>query len=376
MLTSEEVKRLGREAGFDIVRITTAEPFPQFVPAVEERRGRGCFPEDMLRAYEALRRPRVAADPRSALPGARSVISLALAYRIEGTADRSGPGRPCGRLPRCEWRDFYGEVARRRRAFVELLRARGARCEDPREVTGKNAAHRAGAAAYVRSGLVHAETYGPWVLLATVLTDLDLPPDEPVRMECGTCQRCVSACPARAIVQPYVIDGRRCLVHVLASSEWIPRELRPAVGNRISSCDQCLEVCPRALNPLIVPDALPDPRGRWTNSPELVPLLDIGEEDFRREFGSLHWYAADPLLLKRNAVVALGNSGDPAAIPALERMLHDNAPILRGHAAWALGRLGGAAAVSALRKAREEEADDTVIGEIDAALVESGMGRG
>lgn len=368
MLTAAEVKRLGREAGFAIVRIAPADSFPGFVDAVRERDEKGWLREETKSVYGPFKDPERYADAHRSLAEARSIISLAMPYRIDGVRDRTAPGRPCGTLPRNEWRDFYGEAARRRKRFEEMLRERGARCAEAPLITVKNAAHRAGTTGFVRSGLTHAEVYGPWVVLATTITDLVLEADEPVHMECGTCQRCVSACPTKAIVKPFVVNPMRCLVDVLASSDWIPREVRPLIGNRINSCDTCKEVCPRALNPLIVPDDFPDPRKRWTNSPDLIHLLNIGDEEFQEAFADLDWNLAEPRLLKRNTIVALGNVGDPVALPALEGMLGHEDAMLRAHAAWAVGRIGGRPAIDALKRALAQEEDERVEEEIQAAL--------
>jgi epoxyqueuosine reductase len=130
----------------------------------------------------------------------------------------------------------------------------------------------------------------------------------------------------------------------------------------------CLESCNRGLNPTIVEDAFTDPRKEWTNSPELLPLLDIVEEEFQRAFADLEWHQSSPQLLKRNVLVALGNLRDPVAVPALVRMLDDPDPMLRGHAAWALGRMGGDEIAAALMERSGKEEDARVREEIELAL--------
>ncbi len=372
MLTAAEVKRLGRQAGFDIVRIATAGPFPEHMAAVAERKAKGWVPLEMERGYGAISDPKRSSDPRCLMPEAGSIISLGLGYYLRGEADRSSPGQPCGRLPRNGWRDLSGEAGRRRDKFVQYLEEHGARCAPAPDLPSKKAAERAGVAGYAKSGIVHAEIYGPWVHLVTVVTDVVLEADSPIEINCGSCRRCVDACPTKAIRAPFVLDASRCLAHMLASRDWLPVELRSAVGNRIYSCDQCLEVCPRALNPMMVDAPSPDRLGRWTNSPELLPLLKIGDEEFRQRFSYLDWYLADPILLKRNTIIALGNSGDLVAVPALIGMLESDEPILRGHAAWSLGRLGSADAKAALGARLKKEEDGQVRGEIELALNDTG----
>jgi epoxyqueuosine reductase len=211
------------------------------------------------------------------------------------------------------------------------------------------------------------------VFLGEILTELELQPDRPLKTNCGTCELCQRVCPTGAIVAPYTIDNNRCISYLTIEHRgMIPRDLRPLMGNWVFGCDACQEVCP----PNLRAGAAADPAFRPTDDevlestghPELIPLLEITQDEFTRRFSRTPVKRARREGLQRNAAVALGNSGDRSAVPALAKALREATPIVRGHAAWALGRLGGAQSLAALLDSMSTEQDDDVRGEIAAAL--------
>ena len=199
--------------------------------------------------------------------------------------------------------------------------------------------------------------------------------DTPIKTNCGSCELCLHACPTQALPNPYELDNRRCISFLTIELRGsIPLELRPLMGNLIFGCDICQEVCPvnrvaeRRLPVSFQPHAEFRPRLAVGSSPELIPLLSLTEEQFRERFRRSPIRRAKRRGLLRNVCVALGNSGDPQAVPALIKALYDSEPLIRGHAAWALGRIGSTQAIQALRAAQETEEDAEVCKEIQAAL--------
>ena len=198
-------------------------------------------------------------------------------------------------------------------------------------------------------------------------------PDEPLVKTCGSCVRCIDACPTGAIVAPYVIDNARCISHLTIENRGaIPRELRPLVGDWIFGCDICQEVCP--VNRKAQGTREPAWGKAALATAELVDILELSEAEFRERFRGTPILRAKRMGLQRNACVALGNGKNPAAVPALRRVLLQGEALVRSHAAWALGQIGGPAAAAALEEAALEEGDDEVLEEIRAALGEMGAG--
>ena len=368
----ETVKAYGRELGFDIVGITTAEPFLRDEAAATERIRQGLM--DGLPWYTE-ERVHKATHPELLLSGARSIVSLAASYHT-GEPEGSGPG-PAGRVARYAWGDdYHGVLKRRLRRFVDGLQERIGRpvkarvFVDDGPMNDRAAAERAGVGWFGKNTNILTSSHGSWVFLGQIVTDLDLKPDAPLKKTCGECVRCIDDCPTGAIVAPYVVDNTRCISFLTIELRGpIPRELRPLVGDWVFGCDICQDVCP--VNRKI--DGGREPAFRQRNgfaAPQLMPLLELSDEAFSRRFRNSPIKRAKRSGLQRNVCVALGNIGDPVAVPALARALTGPDGSVRAHAAWALGRIGGAAAIGALRSARARERDTGVIDEIEAALAD------
>jgi epoxyqueuosine reductase len=215
-----------------------------------------------------------------------------------------------------------------------------------------------------------------WFLLGEILIPLLLPPDEPIKDHCGTCSRCIEACPTDAIVEPYVVDSRLCISYLTIELRgYIPRNLRASIGQRIYGCDECQDVCPWNRFAKKSEESQFLPREPLAST-DLVSLLKLSREDYlaatRRSAVRRSRYAG----FLRNVAVALGNAGDPSALPALLDALHHEEPLVRGHAAWALGRLGAPEARAALTSRLRSEEDPQVQEEIRRALHELDRGAG
>ena len=362
-----------RALGFDLVRVTTAEPFPTTQQVLEERIAVGLFSG---LSWFSLERAAVAGDPRHLMPDAQSIVALGISYLSDGPTDTSRPGAPAGRIARYAWGQDYHEVFRDKlralHAFVQeqLGRPVGMRAlADTARITDRAVAERAGMGWYGKNTNLLTHEFGSWVLLGELLLDMALPPDAPLRTHCGACTRCLPACPTGALIAPGVLDSDRCISYLTIEHKGpIPRELRPLIGNWIFGCDLCQEVCP--VNRHRAPPNHPEfaPRPEVGSSPDLIPLLDLTEAEFRARFRGSPIRRAKWAGLRRNVCVALGNSGDPAAVPALVRVLGDDPALVRGHAAWALGCLGGTEAVAALTTRVAVESDPWVREEITLAL--------
>lgn len=294
-------------------------------------------------AYMA-RSPEVRADPSRLLPGARTVIVVAKNYFTSA----SQPTDPrLGVVSRYAWGKDYHDVMAERlrelRAFVESQGGRARACVDTSAILEKLWAERAGIGWQGKHSNVISKGHSSWLFLGEIVTDLAIAADRPSRNHCGTCTRCIDLCPTRAIVAPYVVDSRKCIAYLTIEHRGaIPRELRPLMGNLIFGCDICQDVCPWNKFAQVAPEAAFQPAG-GLDAPALVELLALTREEFNRRFRGSPVRRAKRAGFLRNVCIALGNSGDRTAIPALSRALADDEPLVRAHAAWALGRLGACA---------------------------------
>ncbi|MDE3230648.1 MAG: tRNA epoxyqueuosine(34) reductase QueG [Chloroflexota bacterium] len=381
---TEDIRERAYALGFDLVRVTSAEPFPRAEAALKTRIAADFFAGmDWLTAERA----EVSSDPRALLPTARSVVALGVFYLTDAPRDLSAPGEPHGRVSAYAWGDDYHEVIRRKldalAAYVRELAPPGDEksivfCDTGRMVD-RAVAERSGLGWYGKNTNILTKRWGSWVFLAELVTSLDLAPDAPLAANCGQCEVCLHACPTNAFVAPYVLDARRCISYLTIEHRGaIPLEMRPLIGAHIFGCDICQQVCPvnlvaerrlRASGRLGAGDRLEfRPRPLVGSSPELIPLLALDEAAFRERFSHSPIKRTKRRGLLRNVCVALGNLGDPAAIPALIAALDDAEPLVRGHAAWALGRLGGEQARAALETALASDAEPAVRDEARQAL--------
>ena len=368
-----KVKSLALSLGFDRVGITDAASFDRDEAAAAQRVRDGLM--DGLPWYTEERVHRMN-RPALLLEGARSVISMAFNYNTGPPPSESDNlESPRGRVARYAWgRDYHNVIKGRLRRFArELPDAVGRPVRtryfvDDGPMNDRAAAERSGVGWFGKNTNILTPTHGSWVFLSQVVTDLDLKPDPPLKKTCGECVRCIPACPTDAIVAPYVIDNRKCISFLTIELRGpIPREMRPMMGDWVFGCDICQEVCP--VNRKAVLSGEPDFDKRHDfDAPELIPLLDLDDDAFRKRFEGSPIRRSKREGLRRNVCVALGNIGDPVAVPALAAALNSDSPLVRSHAAWALGKIGGQDARAALERALESEEDASVREEIASAL--------
>jgi epoxyqueuosine reductase len=347
------------QSGLAVLGITTAEPFPESRRALEERVAAG--------RHGGLRftfaDPARGSDVRRSFPWAESLVVVAHDYLP--AAGSPGPAEAgTGRVARFATRDHYAPLRAGLEALAGVITGTGFRavalCDDSRLVD-RSAAVRAGVGWWGKSTMVLAPGHGPWLLLGSVVTDAVLPAGLPMTRTCGTCEACLPACPTGALVAPGVLDARRCLAALAQLPGVIPREARPVWGDRLYGCDSCLEACPPGHRQLAG-------RGPAAGRVDLGQVLASDDASLLRRFGHFFLPGREARYLRRNALVALGNSGGPQAVAAAAGFLAHPDPMLRTHAAWALGRLGGEAARAALLEALPGEGDAAVAEEIRLAL--------
>lgn len=339
MISKKELVRLGNRLGFEIIRTCSADPFTDYEKLVRERITDGLYPEDLISYEKILKNVKTYVDPSNSLPQAKTIISMAFHYYTNEPTDLTKQGDPHGVLARAYQKDVHGETYRRAQKFADLLRKKGVKVAERSLIPQKAAAVRAGTGWQGKNSLILTDKFGSWVTLSSLIVDIEFEPDEPSSKSCGSCQACQRACPAKAIQAPGVINANRCVDYLTCSTSSIPTELRGSIGNRLVSCDRCQEVCP--CNRLVKSQRkiIPALNREFRHSPALIPLLNISENNFRRNFLDCDFISQRKEYLQRNAIVALGNVGDPVAISVLERFQEGATPLLKEHAMWALDRL-------------------------------------
>ena len=311
------VKRRAWEQGFDLVGITTADPFPEHEAATVERIRQGFL--DGL-PWFTEERARRACHPQGLLPGARSIIAVGVSYYSK--PDEPPSDQPHGRVARYAWgRDYYRVLQKRLKALLQTLEGdldrtiRARIYVDDGPMLDRAVAQRAGIGWYGKNTNTLTPSRGSWVVLGQALTDLALEADEPLKKSCGQCRMCIDACPTGAIVAPYVIDNNRCISYFTIECRGpIPREFRPLMSDWVFGCDICQDVCP--VNIKAQPTQIPDLQARTGfTALQLLPLLELTEEEFQERFRRTAIMRAKRVGLQRNACVALGNLGDPRGVP-------------------------------------------------------------
>jgi epoxyqueuosine reductase len=360
------VKTAARACGASAVRIARADADPATRARMHAALARG----DLATwSYDGAY-ANAASDPRSLLPGARSVVCIAVAYATPVPRERHGRGR----VSAYAWsRDYHRrmqatlrEIAARIDEIAGLPAARVV-C-DTAPLAERAFAERAGLGWIGKHTSLIVHGLGSAVFLGEIVTTLDLAPDPPLRTSCGACRACVDVCPTGALRGDRTMDATRCISDLTQRRDAIPRALRPLIGTWVWGCDLCNDACPPSRNAGRAGDAAFAPLGEDTAEPDLQTLLRLRGRAFERvRATAMGWRGAT--VLRRNAAVALGNGLDRADVPALAAALRgDPSPLVRGHAAWALGRIGSPRARADLRAAALEETERTVLDELAAAL--------
>lgn len=365
----DDMKAAAKELGIDKIGVASAEPFTELKAWLERHRELGY--ESGFEEPDLNKRT----EPALLFDDPKSIIAIAIAYPSKlQDPPKSEPGARRGILARSAWGEDYHTVLRERlRRLESWLRERVPEGRflsmvDTGALSDRAVALRAGIGWSGSNCAIITPEWGSWVYLGEMITNLPLPPDKPVTESCGDCTVCIDACPTDALVAPGQLNAQRCISYVTQTKGLVSDELMRKIGNRLYGCDTCQIVCPenKGKHASHHPELAPD---NELVKPLLVPLLTMGNREFKERYGSnaSAWRGRKPI--QRNAVIALGNFKDEASIPALEGVLRDDPRFeLRATAAWSLGRIGGEASVAVLSGARERERDAAVLEAIDAAL--------
>lgn len=364
----QEIKAAGPELGIDDIGFAAADPFVSLKSLLEQSRDKGYAsgfeePDIEKRVHPALQ------DGEPA-----SLIAIAVAYPSKMVnPPKSEPGAYRGILARSAWGQDYHQVLRKAMdKLVAFIRERVPEAiiesmVDTGALVDRAVSQRAGIGFSAKNCAIISPKFGSWIFLGELVTNIPFPPDTPVTEDCGECTKCIDACPTGALVGPGQLNAQRCISFLTQTKGFLDEEFMLKIGNRLYGCDTCQIVCPknRGKNWDHHPEFHPDPE---VVKPLLLPLLDIGNREFKERFGqsSAAWRGKKPI--QRNAVIALGNFKDKSAVPKLTQVLkRDPRPELRGTAAWALSRIGGEDAMRAIGEAAAIEQDGNVLSMLQKA---------
>jgi epoxyqueuosine reductase len=331
--TREKIRTRALELGFDACRFTTADR-PLNAGVFERWLAAGAHGEMGYLQRNAAKR----VQPDLVLPGAESIITLAATYHRHDANDGT-----IARYARySDYHDVLGEHLKILAEYVTASGGDGTRSlwyVDTGPLLERDLAQRAGLGFIGKHTNLISRELGNWFFLAEIITTVSLTPDEPEKNHCGTCSRCITTCPTQAILAPFQLDARRCISYLTIELKGaIPDELRPAIGNRIYGCDDCLAVCP--WNRFAREGSIMKDHVRTDlDAPNLVELLSLDEHGFRERFKGTPIMRTKRRGFLRNVCVALGNVGDDSALPALERAALDPEPLIAEHARWAIDQI-------------------------------------
>ena len=344
---AEVVRRAAQNAGFDLCGIAPVSDFPELTRFSEWIACGHAGEMEYLKSRNdsgQLRR----ASLRSALPWARSVVVCAINYNTarpySTQVDRAGHGW----ISRYAWgrEDYHHSVLRRLREVEAKLKQFAAndaiqtRCYvDTGPLVERVYAKYAGVGWLGKNTCLINQKIGSWLFLGVLITSLELPPDLPAPDRCGTCTRCIEACPTQAITAPYELDSNKCISYLTIEKRGpIPEELRAGMGQHLFGCDICQDVCPwNRKAPATGNNEFQARPGLY--NPALAWLAEISEEEFREKFRGSPVKRAKRSGLRRNALIAIGNSRNQELVPTVEVALRDPDPVVAEAAHWAKRRL-------------------------------------
>ncbi len=331
-MTAAELRSIADELGIDVVGAAPVAPYDETERHIRARRERGLFGSMRF----TMAQPEVSCHPETLLEGAHTVVSAALCYYTPGR--ETGPGE--GRLPRYAWRDHYALLRERLDALGRRLGGSYRVLVDENQHVDRAGAERSGVGFIGKNTMLITRTHGSWVVLGTLVTEAELEPTPSLDAGCGSCTRCIDACPTGALRddEPGVLDATRCLSYWTQTAGELPADVADALEDRVYGCDICQDVCPWNTGIEKRRNGEPLP----SNAEPTVSLTDwltrAGAE-LAADLDRLFVPRNDPRWLRRNALVALGNVGDPDDAALAERFLDDPETAVAAAAARAVSRI-------------------------------------
>lgn len=342
MISAKEIKNLGKDLGIDEIRITTAEPFTKASAKILKQKI-----EDLFFGSKPLQKTNIEnfCNVQTKLPQAKSIIAACQCYLTDEITDLTEPGKPHGLIARYTWRNHYLDLKKNLQKLAQSIKKENRasfRIYSNGPVAEKPIAQRSGIGYYGKHSIIINRTYGSWIVLGDIITDIEIEPDSPLKIDCGNCQRCIDACPTGAISRPYVLDRKKC---IQALTNWygiISDDIARIWGNRLYGCTTCQDVCP--VNKKVKPRNPRTDLGYVGPSLSLINILQMDETEYRQQFPNnqitANWI--NFTAIKRNALIALGNIKNKKTLPILKEFTRNQDEILSKTAHWAIANFSHA----------------------------------
>ena len=329
-MTAAQLAQVAHELGIDVVGAASAAPYEETERHILERRARGLFADMRF----TMARPEVSCHPEALLESARTVVSAALCYWAPGPQPAPGEAR----LPRYTWSDAYTDLRERLDTLGQRLGGAYRVLVDENDHVDREGAARSGVGFYGKNTMLITRNHGSWVVLGTLVTDVEIESTPVLSLDCGQCRLCIDACPTGALDEPGVLDATRCLSYWTQAPEPVPDAYRADLRDMVYGCDVCQDVCPWNRG-------VEKRRAGAEPAPDAEPMVSLKNwltgdgEELRDRYRRLYVPRNDPRWLRRNALLALGNTGRPDDAPDAEAYLDSDDEMLRETAAWALQRI-------------------------------------
>lgn len=338
MIDALKIRTIGHDCGIDMIRITTTQPLNEAAVRIKQQIEDRLYLES---EHWQLRNINGYCDARSVLPNARSIISACQCYLTDERAAGNEKDEPRGLIARYTWRNHYADLKERLQKVANVLKndygATSVVLSNER-IAEKPIACRSGIGYYGKNSLIINRRFGSWIVLGEIITDIEINPDSPESSDCGDCSVCIDTCPTRAIIEPYIIDRRRC---IQALTNWygvLTDDIAMVWGNRLYGCTDCQDKCPANKNVKAQP--VRATIGYVGSSAPLREILSMSEEEYRQRYArnqmAAHWINFQAI--RRNALVALGNIGDRSTLSILEEYADNDDAVLAKTALWAMKR--------------------------------------
>ncbi|QKS70637.1 tRNA epoxyqueuosine(34) reductase QueG [Paenalkalicoccus suaedae] len=364
----QEIVAYSKKIGIDKIGFATADPFQLMKERLKTQQESGLqsgFEKGTIDERT---------EPSQLLPEAKTIISIAVAYPSKmKNAPKSVRGDRKGIFCRASWGEDYHHVLRRRLDKLEqfiLSKVPDAKCAsmvDTGELIDRAVAERAGIGWSAKNCAIITPEFGSYVYLGDMITTIPLEPDVAMEDQCGSCNKCIDACPTGALLEGGKLDAKKCVAFLTQTKDVLPVEFRKKLGNRLYGCDTCQVVCPKnkGVDEHRHEELEPDPE---LVKPSLIPLLTMSNRDFKAKYGYMSgsWRGKKPI--QRNAILALGNFKDAYALEDLKKVaLEDPRPDIRATAIWSIAQIDQSEnTMIFLRELRETCNESIMIDELDA----------